>query len=130
MKKTILVCCLFCIICMQAYAQVTQKIPTVSKSEFTQKVHQLNVFVTQNNRQDAKAECKELKQMMFDEINILGMKVSDAQRAKNENDASQYSKLMTKQRTIYSAVLTLDVDMENNGSKIVDKLNEFEAAIL
>jgi hypothetical protein len=128
MKQILFVCCMLAAAGNDIYAQ-QQSVPVanvpvpVSKSEFAQKVKELNKLLGKDKIEDANALFTTINKMANTQLGQTRLKMKEA---KNDADKKMYAEATTKQRIVFADALRLkQEDMAGNRKLIIDKLNEF-----
>jgi hypothetical protein len=133
MKRILLACCLLAATCSFSYAQstVAPQTPTVSKTEFTTQVGQLNTLLTSNKIDDAQHKWDDVHKIMMNGLAVTKNKIRIAHEANNQEEIKKYSDVMVKQRNLYSEILQLARgDMGANKAQLKEKLQDFGTTIL
>ncbi|MCF8449757.1 MAG: hypothetical protein K9G49_07795 [Taibaiella sp.] len=128
MKQILFVCCMLAAVGNDIYAQ-QQSVPVanapvpVSKSEFAQKVKELNKLLGKDKIEDANALFTTINKMANTQLGQTRLKMKEAQ---NDADKKKYAEATTKQRIVFADALRLKQEnMAGNRKLIIDKLNEF-----
>ena len=129
MKRILVACCMLAAVAHTSHAQQQQSaqvanVPVpVSKSEFAQKVKELNKLLGKDKIEDANALFTTINKMANTQMGQTRLKMKDAQ---NDADKKKYAEATTKQRIVFADALRLKQEnMAGNRKLIIDKLNEF-----
>jgi hypothetical protein len=111
-------------------AQQTLPIPDiaapVSKTDFAQKVKELDKFIGQDKLADADKKYTEIDPMIHAELKVMRYKIRDTHDAAQQKAYQEYT---VKQRVMYGDILKLKSNMTGNRKALIDKLNEFADSI-
>jgi hypothetical protein len=128
MKQILFVCFMLAatgndIYAQQQSVQAANAAVPVSRSEFAQKVKELNKLLGKDKIEDANALFTTINKMANTQLGQTRLKMKDAQ---NDADKKKYAEATTKQRIVFADALRLkQEDMAGNRKLIIDKLNEF-----
>ncbi len=117
MKRILFVCCLLSATC----AIPTQKVhaQTVSVTDFTAKVNQLDSLIGAGNMTLAQAKWNEVHTMMLSELAVTKQNIVSS--------GSSYMPTMTNQQNLYRDIWQLKSDMVTNRTQLHMKLGAFAA---
>lgn len=132
MKRILLACALLAASCSLTYAQSTvPATPTVSKTEYTAQVGQMNTLLTSNKVEDAQKKFEDVHKMMLNGLAITKSKIREAHEANNQDEVKKLTDHMVKQRNLYSEILQMErSNIAGNKTQLNDKLKEFGTTIL
>jgi hypothetical protein len=139
MKRILLIGCV--LLSAGAYAQV--RVPaqmgtgkaavttlTVSKSDFEQRVKQMNDLLAQNKTQEAKAAWDEIHFLIRDEFGLVKQKILESEENNNASDQTKYNTILDNQIEVYNAIIKYRDNLQENKALLYTRLLEYNGLML
>ena len=128
MKSILFACFLLTATCSVGFVQqvTAQTATTVSATDFTAKVNQMDTQIGASDMTNANATWLSIHNLMKAELAATKSKIAGAATT---TDKRFYSTLMNKQIALYQAIWKLKADLTTNRATIHSKLGEFANTI-